>query len=83
MFKQNDLNLRQRRWSELLKDYDITIMYHPGKDNMVADALSRRAKNLWSLDSLPASERHVVMDIQALASKFVRLDLLVLSAILA
>ena len=33
--------MRQRRWLELLKDYDLEILYHPGKANMVADALSR------------------------------------------
>ena len=38
VFTQKDLNLRQRRWMELLKDYDITILYHPGKANVVADA---------------------------------------------
>ncbi|KAL0294392.1 UNVERIFIED_CONTAM: RNA-directed DNA polymerase [Sesamum angustifolium] len=37
---QKELNLRQRRWIELLKDYDCTIDYHPGKANIVADALS-------------------------------------------
>ncbi|KAL0336535.1 UNVERIFIED_CONTAM: Transposon Ty3-G Gag-Pol polyprotein [Sesamum radiatum] len=40
---QKELNLRQRRWIELLKDYDCTIDYHPGKANMVADALSRKS----------------------------------------
>ncbi|GMI77241.1 hypothetical protein HRI_001393400 [Hibiscus trionum] len=35
-----ELNLRQRRWMELLKDYDLMIEYHPGKANVVADALS-------------------------------------------
>ncbi|WMV37613.1 hypothetical protein MTR67_030998, partial [Solanum verrucosum] len=40
IFKQKDLNLRQRRWLELLKDYDIDILYHLGKQNVVADALS-------------------------------------------
>ena len=46
VFTQKDLNLRQRRWMELLKDYDITILYHPGKANAVADALSRK-KGAW------------------------------------
>ena len=40
IFTQNDLNLRQRRWLELIKDYDLEIHYHPGKANVVADALS-------------------------------------------
>jgi hypothetical protein len=35
-----DLNLRQRRWLELIKDYDLKINYHPAKVNVVADALS-------------------------------------------
>ena len=41
-FTQKDLNMRQRRWLELVKDYDCEILYHPGKANVVADALSRR-----------------------------------------
>ena len=43
IFQQRDLNLRQRRWLELLKDYDCSILYHPGKANVVADALSRKS----------------------------------------
>ena len=35
--------MRQRRWLELVKDYDIEILYHPSKTNVVADALSRKA----------------------------------------
>jgi hypothetical protein len=40
IFTQNDLNLRQRRWVELNKDYDLGINYHLRKANVVADALS-------------------------------------------
>jgi hypothetical protein len=42
-FTQKDLNMRQRRWLELIKYYDLTINYTPGKANAVADALSRKA----------------------------------------
>ncbi|WVZ52062.1 hypothetical protein U9M48_003155 [Paspalum notatum var. saurae] len=40
---KNELNMRQRRWLELIKDYDLEIHYHPGKANVVADALSRKS----------------------------------------
>jgi hypothetical protein len=43
IFTQADLNVRQRRWLELIKDYDLEVNYHPGKANVVADALSRKA----------------------------------------
>ena len=44
IFTQKELNMRQRRWLELIKDYDCEILYHPGKANVVADALSRKGR---------------------------------------
>ena len=43
IFTQKELNLRQRRWLEHIKDYDMRLHYHPGKANVVADALSRKS----------------------------------------
>ena len=57
LFTQPDLNLRQRRWMEFVADYDMQILYHPGKANVVADALSRKKvdvdieKELQSLEA--------------------------------
>jgi hypothetical protein len=42
LFTQPDLNMRQQRWLELIKDYELEVHYHPGKANVVADALSRK-----------------------------------------
>ena len=49
---QKELNIRERRWLELIKDYDCEINYHPGKANVVADALSRKS-SLSALRILP------------------------------
>ena len=46
IFTQSDLNMRQRRWMEYLEDYDFTLHYHPGKENVVVDALSRKSRGV-------------------------------------
>ena len=48
IFTQSKLNMRQRRWLELINDYDLEIHYHPGKVNVVADALSHKAFVIFS-----------------------------------
>jgi hypothetical protein len=54
IFTQSGLNLRQRRWLELIKDYDLGINYHPGKANVVADALSHKTYlNGLIMDTIP------------------------------
>ena len=49
LFDQKELNMRQRRWLELLKDYDFGLNYHPGKVNVVADALSRKTLHMSAM----------------------------------
>jgi hypothetical protein len=44
IFTQADLNMCQRRWLELIKDYDLEVHYHPGKANVVVDALNRKVQ---------------------------------------
>ena len=46
IFTQRDLNMRQCRWMDFLEDYDFTLQYHPGKVNVVADALSRKSRGV-------------------------------------
>ena len=54
IFTQRNLNVRQDRWLELVKDYDCDIHYHPGKANKVANALSwKNTRTLMSLRALP------------------------------
>jgi hypothetical protein len=55
IFTQSDLNLWQRRWLELIKNYDLGVNYHPGIANVVADALSRRSHaNHLVVKSIPS-----------------------------
>jgi hypothetical protein len=54
IFTQSELNMRQRRWLELIKDYDLEIHYHPGKANVVADALSKKSQvNMLAAHPMP------------------------------
>jgi hypothetical protein len=54
IFTQSNLNLKQRRWLELIKGYDLGMNYHPRKVNVVADALSRRSHvSQLVVDSMP------------------------------
>ena len=46
IFKQRDLNMRQRKWMEYLEDYGFTLHYHPGKSNVVVDVLSRKSRGV-------------------------------------
>ena len=66
IFTQTDLNMRQCRWLELIKDYDLEVHYHPGKANIVADALSRKSY---------ANEVQVAPMSSELCAEFERLNL--------
>ena len=46
IFTQRDLNIRQHKWMEFLEDCDFTLHYHPGKENVVADGLSRKSRGV-------------------------------------
>ena len=64
-FTQEDLNMRQRRWLELIKDYDLEIHYHPGKANVVADALSRKSYyHTLITESVPPELKEEIDDFQ-------------------
>lgn len=49
LFDQMELNIRHRRWLEILKDYDFGLNYHLGKANVMADALSRKSLHVETL----------------------------------
>jgi hypothetical protein len=54
IFTQSELNMRQRRWLESIKDYELDIHYHPGKANVVADALSKKSQvNMLAAHPMP------------------------------
>jgi hypothetical protein len=60
LFTQRDLNARKRRWSEFMSEYDFGISYIKGKENAVADALSRRPR-IFSLVPLKVNLRELVL----------------------
>jgi hypothetical protein len=68
-FTQNELNMRQCRWLELIKDYDCEINYHPGKANVVADAFSR--KSTIELSAFGISQPQLIMELERLQLEFV------------
>nr|GFD30034.1 putative reverse transcriptase domain-containing protein [Tanacetum cinerariifolium] len=57
-----ELNMRQRHWLELLKDYDTNIQYHPGNSNVVADALSKKS---GMIDGIKVEEE-IISDLERL-----------------
>ena len=59
IFTQWDLNMRQCRWMEYLEDYDFTLHYHPGKANVVVDALSRKS---WGVLASVASREWQMLE---------------------
>jgi len=81
IFQQKDLNLRQRRWMELLNDYDCTIQYHPGKVNVVADALSR--KFMGSLAHIQEVRRPLIKELHGLLDERVSFEICESGALLA
>jgi len=68
---QKDLNLQQKRWLELLKDYDMSVLYHPGKANVVADALSRLS--MGSVAYVEDEKKELVHEVHRLARLGVQL----------
>ncbi len=72
LFNQRELNLRQRRWLEFLKDYDLEIKYHSGKANVVADALSRKSLHAsWMMaQELDLIEKFRDLNLQVQAKVF-------------
>ena len=65
MFNQKELNIRQRRWIELLKDYDMDVLYNTGKANVVVNALSRMT--ICSVSHLDESKKDLAREVHRLA----------------
>ena len=61
IFTQRDLNMRQHGWMEFLEDYDFTLHYHPSKENVVADAISRKSQG--ALASITSREWQMLVTV--------------------
>jgi len=64
IFTQKELNIRQRRWLELMADYDIDQQYHPGKVNVVPDALSRKPYFMLMTQQKEMQEKILRLDLE-------------------
>ena len=69
LFTQKKLNLRQRRWLELISDNDFSIEYHPGKANVVVDALSRKSSG--QLACMLTTQKEILADLQQMGVEFI------------
>lgn len=75
IMSQRDLNVRQWQWIELSAYYDLSILSHLGKPNVVIDAF-RRKDFIMVVAYLPTVEQPLALDIQSLVNRMVRLDIL-------
>jgi len=83
LFDQKELNMRQRRWMEFLKDCDFKLLYHSGKANVVADALSRKTVHIAHLmiKDVELLEKFKDMKLQVeLGYEFIRCNSLTISS---
>ena len=74
VFTQKELNLRPKRLLELLNYYDMSVLYHPDKSNVVVYALSHMT--MGSVSHIDEAKKHLVRDVHRLARLGVRLDIL-------
>ena len=72
MFTRKDFNLRQRRWLELLNDYDICVLYHTEKANVVENSLNRMT--MGSVSHIDEAKKDLVRDLHRLGRLVVRLE---------
>ena len=70
VFTQKEINMRQRRWLELMVDYDLDILYHPGKANVVADALSRKSHG--SVNCLFTTQKEILLELEEMGIEMCR-----------